>query len=168
MSGLYRARSISIALRHSSHSELTLFAPGNLDNCFAFFQNFSVNFANFVLSLMLCWRAIRFCSYQRILHPNESISIVIYNYPINLLCLLPVLRFLDISLYLQLEDVTTWSMFDDQRPLHSLRIILRVLSLKLFILASKGIIAPYQYHILKTCDKPIILIPYIEVGDAKA
>ena len=167
MSGLYRARSISIALRHGAHSELMLFSPGNLDICFYRFCHFSVAFAKCILSLMLCWRAIRFCWHQRILRPKESISIIVYNYPINLLCLLLVLRVLDISLYLQLEDVTAWSMFDGRRPLHSFRIALRVLSLKLFILASKGIIAPYQYHILQKCNKPIFVLPYIGVGDAK-
>ena len=167
MSGLYRARSIAKALRCHPQSNYFLFTGGDLDNYCKLFRGCCKNVAQFLLSWLLCWRAILFCRHHRSLRSEESMCIVVYNYPINLLCLLPVLQILNVDLYLQLEDVTRLSMVDHRRPLHSIRVLLRVIALKLFMLFSQGIIAPYLYPILGQYNKPIFVLPCVEVNDAK-
>ena len=166
MSGLYRSRSIAKALRCHPRSNYFLFTGGDLDHYCKLFQGYCKIVAQFRLSWLLCWRVIRFCWHHRSLQPKKSVCIVVYNYPINLLCLLPVLKILNVALYLQLEDVTTLSMVDHRRPLHSIRVLLRVMGLKLFMLFSQGIIAPYRYPVLGRYNKPIFVLPCVEVRDA--
>ena len=166
MSGLYRARSIAKALRCHPRSNYFLFMGGDLDCYCKPFRDYCKNFAQFRLSCLLCWRAIRFCWHHRSLRSEESMCLVVYNYPINLLCFLPVLQIINVALYLQLEDVTRLSMVDHRRPLHSIRVLLRVIALKLFMLFSQGIIAPYRYPVLARYNKPIFVLPCIEMRDA--
>ena len=167
MSGLYRARSIAKALRCNPQSNYFLFTGGNLDDFCKLFQGLSRHVAQCFLSWLLCWRAIRFCWHHRNLRPEELMCIVVYNYPVNLLCLLPVLRLLNVALYLQLEDVTILSMVDASRPSYSIRVLFRVIALKLFMLFSQGIITSYRYPVLGRYNKSIFVLPCVEVSDAK-